>query len=306
MNGCRRSRIAVSSGLTPAWAALTMLLVAGCQLHEGVAGDAPAVSTRFTSNPLSGKSDNPEFALRASHVPATKLGLAMQSGVDPVHTQFASRLGTVLVRELQLSGGSVAVQPIATLQLATAVPVPALAPENPAGDVITVAFTDAQDTLPSQLPPNPLLMAAAPPVVDQILVVRVIEYRPYFPLLATLEIRVLNGDTQDPIFATTATWSGVDYRLTEGRPKRSLREKLFGPHPQCEPSPGHNSPQALMHEISKDLADWYNHSLQSADSGRSIRKTSLRERWKAPFRSNDCKPCEASASGITSTGLNSP
>jgi hypothetical protein len=304
MNSCCRFDIAVRAGRRAAWAAVTLLLAAGCQLHEGVAGDAPAVSTRFTSNPLSGKTDNPEFAVRASHVPATKLGLALQSNTDPVHVQFASRLGTVLVRELQLSGGSLAVQPMATLQSEAAIP--SLAPGKSASDVITVAFTDAQDTLPSQLPPNPLLMAAAPPVVDQILVVRVIEYRPYFPLLTTLEIRVLNGDSLDPIFATTATWSGVDYRLTDSQPKRTLREKLFSTQRGCEPSPGHNSPQALMHEISKDIANWYNHSLQSADPGRSVKKASLRDRWKAPFRSNDCKPCEASVTGITSTGLTSP
>jgi len=279
------------------------LLAEGCSLHDSVSAPrAPAVSSRFTSNPLSDKPKRSDTVLLASAVPGMKLGLAMQSGVDPVHSQFAARLGTVLVRELQLSGGSLAVEPLATLQthsMSAAQP-PAI-PERPATDVITVAFSDAQDTLPAQLPPNPMLMVSTPPVVDQILVVRVIEYRPYFPLLATLEIRVLDGESQAPVFATTGTWSGVDYRLVDSTTKRSLRQKLFCDEPRCEPSPGHNSPQALMHEISRDLSEWYNQSLNSAVTPQAQRNRTFRERMASPFRKEGCKPCEASLSGGTAS-----
>jgi len=294
-------RRSVAAGLV----GLTVLLAEGCSLNDSISAPrAPAVSSRFTSNPLSDKPKRSNTVLTGSAVPMLKLGLALQSGIDPVHSQFAARLGTVLVRELQLSGGSLAVEPMTTLTVnqVHAVQPPVLHERSPT-DVITVAFSDAQDTLPSQLPPNPMLMVPTPPVVDQILVVRVIEYRPYFPLLTTLEIRVLDGDSHEPIFATTGTWSGVDYRLVESEPKRSLRQSLFCNEPRCEPSPGHNSPQALMHEISRDISEWYNQSLSSSLKRKNHGKPSFRERMSSPFRKDDCRECEASLSSMPASSI---
>jgi hypothetical protein len=128
-------------------------------------------------------------------------------------------------------------------------------------DVTTVAFEDSQSALPPPLPPSPLFLTPAPPLVDQMLVVRVIEYRPYFPMLATLEIRVLDGETRDPMFTTTVTWSGVDYQLGECCHSTSWRHRLFCREPSCDPAPGHNSPQALMHEIAGDVSAWYTQAL---------------------------------------------
>ncbi len=270
-----------------------LLLPCGCQLYGTPHQPrVPAVSTRYTVNPLSDSDGKLQKAAQLPTVPSVKLGLAMQSGIDPVHTHFAARLGTVLVRELQLSSGTLAIEPLATLQ--AKVEFPAIDSQS-TGDVMAVAFTDAQETLPSQLPPNPMFLSAAPPLVDQILVIRVIEYRPYFPLLATLELRLLDGETQTPILATTITWSGEDYRLAENPHKKSLKQKLFSSEKHDQPSPGHNSPQALMHEISKDIASWYNQSLITLQPMGNQKKRTLRERWFSPSGKDPCKSCEATS-----------
>jgi hypothetical protein len=224
-------------------------LLPGCHTHEPAeCRRFPAVATRFTANPLHARTT---FLQLPQQTPNIKVGLAMQSGPDPVHVQFASRLGTVIVRELQLSPGSFEVQPLASLQLI--IPSRPIETQTPS-DVVTVSFQDPQNTLPPQLPPSPLFLAPVPPIVDQILVVRVIEYRPYFPMLATLEIRVLDGGTQDPLFTTTVTWSGVDDRLT-GATQKSAWMRTFHHHDEnC-------NPQALMHEIASDITAWYTSAL---------------------------------------------
>lgn len=265
--------------------------LSGCHLHDAPAEQrVPAVSTRFTSSADNGKKKDPVDKAEVPTLPALRVGLVMQSSVDSVHTQFAGSLGTVLSRELQLSSGSMTVQPLASLEAKSRVP---QWDTQPSGNVISVSFTDAQDTLPSQMPPNPMLMALAPPVVDQILVVRVIEYRAYFPLLATLELRVLDGETQDPIFATTATWSGVDYRLAETQNSRTWRDRILCRESTCDPSPSHNSPQALMHEISLDITDWYNQTLTTGLPQQRPGKTSKRNRWMSPFRKDTCDSCDS-------------
>ena len=195
---------------------LTMLL-SGCRLQDAKNQRLVAVESRFTENPLFEASDG--TVVSTAHKSASvKVGLTMQSGADPVHVSFASQLGTVLVRELQLSPGSFEVQPLTTLTTKTpTLPIEMSTPS----DVRSVSFHDSQNALPPDLPPNPAFLTPAPPIVDQILVVRVIEYRAYFPMLATLEIKVLNGETQDAIFTTTATWSGVDYQLATDQSKRA-------------------------------------------------------------------------------------
>lgn len=264
----------------------------GCQLGSvETIQSAPAVSRRFTTNPLGPTSKKDDPPQPSSMVPTLSLGLAMQSGIDAVETQFATRLGPVLVRELQLSQAAVAVEPLATLQ--PRIPVSTLSPQAE-GDVISVAFSEPQQTLPGQLPPNPMLVSAAPPMVDQILVVRVIEYRPYFPVIATLELRVLDGESQTPLFATTATWSGVDYRLDDVQPKRTWKDKLLCREVSCAPSPGHNSPQALMHEISRDITEWYNVSLNPPGSADGGKRTSFRSRFRSPFQKKPCSTCDPS------------
>lgn len=274
--------------LSPLFAAI--LSAGGCQLHSpAVSQTAPAMTTRFTANPLTNKPGRSDKSLPITTVKNFKVGLAMQSGVDPVQTQFAGRLGVVLERELQLSRGELRVEPLASLPARE--PVPSLSPQSVL-DVVTVALVDPQDTLPSQLPPNPMFSVSASPIVDQILRVRVIEYRPYFPMLATLEICVLEGETQDPIFSTTATWSGVDYQLADSVPKLTWRQRLFHEDPKCEPSPGHNSPQALMHEISGDISEWYNGVLSSQFTAPAKNKRSFRERWTRRSRNATCPPCE--------------
>jgi hypothetical protein len=268
--------------------ALAFLSLPGCHLHDVHSFDrVPHVSTRFTQNPLQEETDKAKGRASTIIVSQMKVGLAMQAGPDSVHTRFAGALGTVLVRELQLSPGSMTIQPLTSLQLRTAVPALESAPEN---SVMTVAFSDSQDALPPALPPNPLFLTTAPPIVDQILVVRVIEYRPYFPFLATLEMRVLDGDIQDVLFTTTASWSGVDYRLAETKTKRTWRKPFLCDDPKCEPSPAHNSPQALMHEMSKDISAWYNACLSSVSSDALKSAKPPKRRWGFSLRKDPCDP----------------
>lgn len=247
--------------------ASALFLLCGCHLQEQPSSlRVPAVATRFTSNPLPTQLGCPPEMHANSGLPSLKVGLAMQSFNDPVHLTFASRLGTMLIRELQLSRGSMQVQPV------TMTPPPGgleefsgAAPSN----VISVSFQEPMDVLPPELPPLPPGRAAGRAAVDQILVIRVLEYRPYYPMRATLEINVLHGESEEPIFATTASWNAADYGLVEPRPKRRKRYLWFGEAQPSDPSPGHNSPDALMHEIAADITRWYNTALTPPPSGKS-------------------------------------
>ncbi|MDA1231809.1 MAG: hypothetical protein O2856_13635, partial [Planctomycetota bacterium] len=63
------------------------------------------------------------------------------------------------------------------------------------------------------------------------------------------------------IYATTASWNAAEYGLVEPRPSRKKRYRWFGEAQPADPSPGHNSPDALMHEISADITVWYTKAL---------------------------------------------
>jgi hypothetical protein len=148
------------------------------------------------------------------------------------------------------------------------------------------------------MPPHPVYHAEALPIVDQILVVRVIEYRPYYPMRATLDVQVLEGQTQSAVFATTATWSGEEY---ESLGKTfSLKKALLCREPACLPAPGHNSPQALMHEIAGDLAAWYNHASTSLLITTPPKK-SWRDNWKKMFADETCPPASSLPASSPST-----
>ena len=231
------------------------IAVPGCRMQEQIAAvRSPAVVTRFTANPLIAAGEGPSV-MTPLGVPHLKVGLVMQSADFPAHVQFAGRLGTTLIRELQLSPGSCSVEPLNSLTAKTAIP---SIEQNTGPQIITVNFQESADTLPSEQVPLPLRIPSDPLLVDQILVVRVIEYRPYFPMLATLEIKVLNTISQEAVFATTASWTASDYGLVEPRPRPLWRHKRFGESQPSDPSPGHNSPEALLREIAVDLSDWYN------------------------------------------------
>lgn len=277
----------------------SLALLAGC--HAGPSANelrGPNVSTRFTTNPLAHEKFDRNYVPPPVSTPGLRMGLNMQSGIDPVHTHFASNLGTVLMRELQLSSAALAVEPLVSLQPRSAVsPFPQQSTEG----IISVAFTSPQDGLPPQLPPNPMYHSESLPIVDQILVVRVIEYRPYYPIRATLEVQVLDGQSQDPVFATTATWSGEEYDC-EGK-KFSLKKTLFCREPACQPAPGHNSPQALIHEIANDLAAWYNYASTSLMVTTAKPEKSWRDSWKKLFKDDACppaSPCPTSSGSLPS------
>ena len=285
---CRRVLLA---GLT---------LLTGCQ--SSLSSNelrGPAVAARFTTNPLADTKFDRDYVPPPATVPSLKLGLNMQSGIDPVHSHFASNLGTVLMRELQISSATLAVEPLVSLQPQAAVP---HFPQQSTDGIISVAFTSPQDGLPPQLPPNPMYHSEALPIVDQILVVRVIEYRPYYPLRATLDVQVLDGQSQDPVFATTATWSGEEYE--SGGKKISWKKTLFCRDPACLPAPGHNSPQALIHEIAGDLAAWYNHASTSLIVTTAKPEKSWRGSWKRMFEDDSCPP--AASCPTPSAPVNSP
>ena len=239
--------------------AVLLLLLSGCQLQEQPASvRVPAVATRFTTNPMPTHLGGAPIMPVTAGLPNLKVGLAMQSFNDPVHVPLASELGTILIRELQLSRGSMQVQPVTVRP--SAVAIPEFHGPSPR-DIISVSFQEPMNVLPPDLPPVPFAEHGARPLVDQILVVRVLEYRPYFPMRATLEINVLQGESEEPIFATTASWNAADYGLIDPKPRRKKRHLWFGEAQPCDPSPGHNSPDALMHEIARDITQWYTAAL---------------------------------------------
>ena len=238
---------------------LALHCLCGCRMPEQPASlRVPAVATRFTANPLQAELGCPPCLQSAAGLPNLKVGLAMQSFEDSVHQKFAAQLGTVLIRELQLSRGSMQVQPVAMS------PQPETSSDfygSPPSGVIAVSFQEPMDVLPPDLPPLPPGSVSGRPPVDQILVVRVIEYRPYFTMRATVEIKVLQGESEEPIYVTTASWNAADYGLLEPRPKRKKHYRWFGEAEPGDPSPGHNSPDALMHEIAGDITTWYTTAL---------------------------------------------
>lgn len=234
----------------------------GCQLQEQPQSvRVPAVVTRFTNDPLAAAPGCPPIMPAIAGLPNLKVGLAMQSFRDPVHMPFASQLGTILIRELQLSKGSMQVQPVTLNPQIDVSDTSGGIPASTSAGVISVSFQEGMDVLPPDLPPLPPGAVSGRSPVDQILVVRVIEYRPYYPMRATLEIKVLNGETEEPIYATTASWNAAEYGLVEPRPARKKRHRWFGEAQPTDPSPGHNSPDALMHEISTDITVWYTNAL---------------------------------------------
>ena len=251
---------------TPSFACLLLVTAAssltslfGCHLQEQPASlRVPAVVTRFTSNPLPTKMGCPPQMESSAALPNLKVGLAMQSFDDPIHVQFASQLGTMLIRELQLSRGLMQVQPV-TMNAQPAATEEFHGPSP--SDIISVSFQEPMNVLPPELPPLPFGYVAGRPPVDQILVIRILEYRPYYPLRATLEIKVLQGESDEPIFATTANWNAAEFGLVEPKPKRRKRHLWFGEAQPSDPSPGHNSPDALMHEIAGDITLWYTTAL---------------------------------------------
>jgi hypothetical protein len=238
---------------------LTLCYLCGCHLQEQPASlRAPAVTTRFTSNPLPTAGGCPPQMQAMAGLPNLKVGLAMQSFNDPVHMPFASNLGVAIIRELQLSGASMQVQPV-TMDLQ-----PVFAGESreasPA-NVISVSFQEPLDVLPPDQPPLPPGTVSGRAAVDQILVVRIMEYRPYFPMRASLEIKVLQGESEELLYMTTASWNAADFGLVEPKPKRKKHYRWFGEAQPGDPSPGHNSPDALMSEIATDITMWYTTAL---------------------------------------------
>lgn len=235
------------------------IFLSGCQLQEQPTSvRVPAVATRFTSNPLPTHLGGLPVIPVSQGLPNLKVGLSMQSFNDPVHVPFATELGTIIVRELQLSRGSMLVQPVVVRP--AAIGIQEFHGPSPR-DVIAVSFQEAESVMPPDLPPVPFAEEGVRPNVDQILVIRVLEYRPYFPMRATLEIKVLNGESEEPIFVTTASWNAADYGLVEPKPRRKKRHFWFGEAQPCDPSPGHNSPDALMHEVARDITAWYTTAL---------------------------------------------
>lgn len=231
----------------------------GCHLQEQPGSlRAPAVTTRFTSNPLSVAGGCPPAMQSMAGLPNLKVGLAMQSFNDPVHTAFASKLGIAIIRELQLSGASMQVQPV-TMDLQPVSPGESrdVSPSN----VISVSFQEPLDVLPPDQPPLPPGTVSGRAAVDQILVVRIMEYRPYFPMRASLELKVLQGESEELLYMTTACWNAADFGLVEPRPKRKKQYRWFGEAQPGDPAPGHNSPDALMYEIATDVTMWYTTAL---------------------------------------------
>ncbi len=256
MSSLRKELVPVCSH-SPFFAVIIACILVGCRGPEMMeSARVPAVMTRYPAQTVIEDKHGDRTIIPSLGDPAMRLGLAMQSGDLPVHVKFASELGVAIHRELQLSGASLSVVPLTSLtptHLATATP---LSPV-PTGEILTINFQDPQNANPPSTSLNPLLMAPTPPVVDQILVVRVVEYHPYFPFRATLEIRLLDGETQDCIQHTTTTWSAEEFGLMEPEPKRKIRHRIFGEGRPADPDPGHNSPRAFMNEISLDIAEWY-------------------------------------------------
>lgn len=238
-------------------AALTILLTVtlGCHTTSPAPETrVPTVSARFS--PVSGiTSGEPQH-----------LGLAVQCDSDPVMLNFSERLAGVLAKEIELVTPGVRAVAWQPTSLFTS-PIHEIR-QSEESDVVTVAFQEPQSITPPDSAIFTDLIDPGVPTPGKCLQVRVLEFRPWTPMSASVRLTIIDGDTLHPIAVTTASWTAAteEDALTVSACDdcdrgRFIRTDLNGSSSQretgCSPGPGHNSPEALTQVIASQIAAWY-------------------------------------------------
>ena len=175
-------------------------------------------------------------------------GLQVLSDSDLVQIEFAQRLQQKLSTELELTHPQLRV---VRLPLR--------------GENLHSAALPGPDPFPFEIDsPRGLPTAETEtPSLDRVFQVRVIQYRPWLPMHVHLQLMILDGKTRQQLHASTAAWSVRDDQICGGceekpaRWHRKQRCRKSSDAPNCEPSPTHNSPEALLDQIAQEVAQWY-------------------------------------------------
>ncbi|MCA9034133.1 MAG: hypothetical protein KDA91_03330 [Planctomycetaceae bacterium] len=188
------------------------------------------------------------------------LGLAVQCAADPVQVRFSERLATLVAREIELAVSSthcVAWQPVVAYPSAPQEFMPS------SQDVITVSFQEPHSITPPESPVFPTVVDVVPETPARCLQIRVMEFRPYSPLAATLRLTILDGQTQQIISSTSASWNigNLQTTGTSGGNCNSVvtleEVSLHDEPPTCESSAMRHSPEALTQTMASRIAAWY-------------------------------------------------
>lgn len=232
-------------------------LQAGCRTSGNLPARFPSVVSRFSAAELT------------SPVSTGTIGLTVESGPDTILVDFSRRLGSLVADEIELSAAGVRVRPwnFGVQRLDSDAPSPGI----PSGMVNVSCLPDSSGTPESadMRDGNGQLSTSDPsirrdnspyPTPDRIVRIQVMDYRPWYPMAATLRLTVLEGSTFQPFLETTAAWSATQDGISggcnpfSGNTKRRWNCRGTSDNP---PAPGHNSPEALLHIIAEDIAAWF-------------------------------------------------
>lgn len=243
------------SWLLATWLACCCGGLIGCSSGPHAGPAAPHVTSRFA----------PGLGLPATAV----LGLAMQCANDPMQSYYSQRMAAAVATELELTQASLRVQPwtaplpeprgVQPLAMDAAGPVPPEPAAETGGDIINISFQQPLDVLPPQ-------DLAAPPLPEfpQGLQIRLLEFRPWAPMKAAVQLTVVDTATLQPLSSTTAVWTASSdgeisggCGLPEKRRWWQRKRRLCDESAENNPAPGHNSPEAFLQVIAQDIAAWY-------------------------------------------------
>ena len=201
-------------------------------------------------------------------------GLLMQSSSDPIQSYFSQRIAAGVATEIELSQPGTRVvswQPTGLMSMGRpqgpfdpVPPIPALPglPElQHETDVINVGFQSPFMVIPPRVDQFPGGSEVLPERIERALQIRVQEFRPWFPMKAVLQLTLLNCETMEPLASTTAEWVISDGKVcggcNPGVAPSWKRHHQYRDDVDCLPAPGHNSPEAFVQEISRQVAGWF-------------------------------------------------
>ncbi len=201
-------------------------------------------------------------------------GLLVQGSSDPIQSYFSQRIAAGVATEIELSQPGTRVLPwepaglmLMGKQQGPADPIPPV-PSLPGlpvlkndADVINIAFQPPFMVIPPPAGQFPGASELPPERIERALQIRVLEFRPWFPMKAILQLTILDCDTMEPLASTTADWVISDGKVCGGCKQgvSSGWKRHFQHHDDvdCLPSAGHNSPEAFAQIIAKQVAGWF-------------------------------------------------
>jgi len=180
------------------------------------------------------------------------LGLIVDADPHPQMQGYAHRLAAGIATEIQLMSGSTIVVPYTDLAAQAPVLLPAYESIRDPG----------QETMtePLQNLPPVFDVPEAPPASDRLLVVQIINVRPYVPMATTLRLSVVESQSGTVVGQTTAVWDAAAPKAQCCDSDCEKRHKHCW-YPDCDPSPLQNSPEGMLKHVAQQVAVWYQQTL---------------------------------------------